>query len=90
MDGSRLQENCKREGFNINVVGYKLVPYLKVRIGIIANNEYDCLTCDSCIGFGTSVRGCRFETEKTTCGNIAICGKLDKKNSAAFGFIFVQ
>ena len=29
MDGSRLQENCNEEGFNINTPGYELA-YLKV------------------------------------------------------------
>ena len=90
MDGSRLQEHCGTEGFNINVPGYGPNANLKVRIGIIANNENECNSCDSCIGFGTSVRGCNGETRKTTCGNIAICGQLNNKNTVAFGYIFVQ
>ena len=89
MDGSRLQENCNKEGFNINTLGAE-AAHLKVRIGIIANNENECLSCDSCFGFGTSVRGCDGEIRKTTCGNIAICGQLDHKNTPAFGYIFVQ
>ena len=90
MDGSRLQEHCSTEGFNINVTGYGPNANLKVRVGIIANNENECNSCDSCIGFGTSVRGCNGETRKTTCGNIAICGQLNNKNTTAFGYIFVQ
>ena len=90
MDGSLLQENCNKEGFNINIPGYELVPHLKVRIGIIANEQKDCLSCDSCIGFGTSIRGCDGEIRKTTCGNTAICNQLDNKNTPAFGYIFVQ
>ena len=90
MDGSRLQELCGTEGFNINVPGYGPNANLKVRIGIIANNENECNSCDSRIGFGTSVRGCNGETRKTTCGNIAICGQLSNKNTVAFGYIFVQ
>ena len=89
MDGSRLQEKCNKEGFNINTPGYELA-HLKVRIGIIANEQSHCLSCDSCIGFGTSIRGCDGEIIKTTCGNIAICGQLDNKNTPAFGYIFVQ
>ena len=88
MDGSLLQENCDEDGFNINTPGYELA-HLKVRIGIIANNEHDCESCDSCFGFGTSIRGCDGEI-KTTCGNIAICDQLDNKNTPAFGYIFVQ
>ena len=90
MDGSLLQQHCNREGFNINIHGYGPNANLKVRIGIIANNEYYCNSCDSCIGFGTSVRGCDGETRKTTCGNIGISDHLDNKNTAAFGYIFVQ
>ena len=89
MDGSRLQENCDEEGLNINRKGYELA-HLKVRIGIIANNQNDCDTCNSCIGFGTSIRRCDGEIRKTTCGNIAICGQLDNTNTPAFGYIFVQ
>ena len=33
MDGSRLQEHCGTEGFNINVPGYGPNANLKVRIG---------------------------------------------------------
>ena len=89
MDGSRLQEKCNKKGFNINIEGDNN-SHLKLRIGIIADNENNCKSCDSCIGFGTSVRGCDGKTRKTTCGNIAICGKLNNKNTAAFGYIFVQ
>ena len=90
MDGSDLQPYCNREGFNINIPGQSPNAHLKVRIGMIANNEYNCDSCDSCIGFGTLVRGCDGETRKTTCGNIVICDELNNKNTAAFGYIFVQ
>ena len=89
MDGSVLQQHCNREGFNINTQGYN-PSLLKVRIGIIANNQDDCWTCNSCIGFGTLIRGCDDETRKTTCGNIGICDYLGNRNTAAFGYIFVQ
>ena len=84
MDGSRLQENCHEEGFNINSQLHS--AYLKVRIGIIADNHY-CRSCNPCIGFGTSLRGCCGEIKKTTCGNISICNKLDNKDTPSFGYI---
>ena len=56
IDGLLLKENCSRKGFNINTEGHSLNEYLKVRIGIIANMENECLSCDSCIGFGTSMK----------------------------------
>ena len=89
MDGSLLQENCNREGFNL-IKSYRYRVQLKVRIGVIANNQNHCNSCDSCFGFGTSVRGCNGKIRKTTCANIAICGKLNNKNTPAFGYIFVQ
>ena len=88
MDGSRLQENCNGEGFNIDTLGAESAG-LKVRIGLIANNENECLTCDSLIGFGTSAR-CWGESRETSCGNVAICDQLQNMNIAAFGYMFVQ
>ena len=89
MDGSLLQENCNKEGFDINSPGFDRA-YLKLRIGIVGNNENDCWTCDSCFGFGISVRGCDGVLRKTTCGNIEMCGFFSNKNTAGFGYIFVQ
>ncbi len=47
-----LQPNCNKEGFNIkNRLGQVIV-----RIGLLGNNEKDCKTPDSFIGFGSSFR----------------------------------
>jgi hypothetical protein len=93
IDGSSLQENCDEEGFNIQAA-YTLNEwgswYMKIRIGLLANNQNDCDSCNSCIGFGTSVRGCEDDVRSTTCGNMAVCGQLNNKNMAAFGYILVQ
>ena len=43
--GSALQNNCNEQGFNVGGV---------VRIGMRANQENDCKSCDSWIGFGRS------------------------------------
>ena len=49
MQGSLyLQPNCNREGFNAPCAGNN------VRIGIFGNNENDCSSCDSLMGFGLS------------------------------------
>ena len=89
MESSCLQEYCNKEGFNMDLPGYRLA-YMKVRIGIVTNNENDCDTCDSCIGFGTSVGVWKngLEEKKTTCGNLPYCDK--PTNAPAFGYIFVQ
>lgn len=90
-DGSLLQQHCNKEGFNYHkeVNSQKFGHmYMKIRIGMAANNENDCKTPDTCIGFGTSVRGCYGNAISATCGSMAIC--LYSSNIAAFGFIFVQ
>ena len=65
-----LQANCNREGFN----AYCESP--KTRIGILGNNENDCNTCDSFIGFGTN-----------GLGNSGPCG--DRHNKV-IGYILIQ
>ena len=96
MNGSRLQENCNKEGFNLEsagTAGFNDGGYIRVRIGIIANNFAHCEGCDTCIGFGTSAYGCNNENNRaknTTCENIAVCDYFNKKNTPAFGYIFVQ
>ena len=69
-----LQPNCNKEGFN--AMGNSN-SYSKSRIGILGNNEKDCNTCDSRIGFGTGGN----RDDSNTCGNAAI---------KAMGYILVQ
>ena len=96
IDGGELQDHCNKEGFNVESLGHKTYNpdgYIKVRIGIIANNGDHCNSCDSCIGFGTSAIGCKSENirvRNTTCGNIGICGRIHNMNTAAFGYILVK
>ena len=92
-DGSSLQEYCNEEGFNIQGAYTRNKWgswYMNIRIGLLANNQNDCDSCNSCIGFGTSVRGCGDDVRSTTCGNMAVCDQLNNKNTAAFGYILVQ
>ncbi|XP_015772622.1 PREDICTED: fibrillin-1-like isoform X11 [Acropora digitifera] len=78
-----LQPNCNNEGFN--VVGTS--SHSKARIGIIANNENDCLTCDSRIGYGTG----GFHDDSNTCGNEArVSPDNGDKHIKAMGYILVQ
>ena len=81
-----LQTGCNNEGFN-NVGGSK--SYARARIGILGNNEKDCKSCDSRIGFGTGGR----MDDSNTCGNDAIKGHTSDngaKNIKAMGYILVQ
>jgi len=79
-----LQLNWNKEGFN--AVGTN-GRYAKARIGIVANQENDCNTCDSRIGFGT---GGRLDVSNT-CGNQATHNADNgNKHIKAMGYILVQ
>ena len=84
-----LQRNCNREGFNSRdwLQLYSLV-YSKARIGIISNEQNDCKTPDSRIGFGTG----GYSIYDNTCGNTARWHQPDngEKNIKAMGYILVQ
>ena len=56
-----LQSNCNREGFNAESDNSY---HSKARIGILGNNENECLSCDSRIGFGTG----ELPDDTNTCG----------------------
>ncbi len=81
-----LQTNCNKEGFN---AAGTTNGYAKARIGILGNNEKDCATTDSKIGFGTGGQ----TDDSNTCGNNAIGGHTSDngaKNIKAMGYILVQ
>ena len=86
--GSRasLQTGCNKEGFN---AAGSANGFSKARIGILGNNEKDCATTDSRIGFGTGGK----HDDSNTCGNYAIKGFTSDngaKNIKAMGYILVQ
>ena len=59
-----MQTNCNREGFNsVCTQG----DNSKARIGILGNEQNNCGTCDSRIGFGTG----GIPNDTNTCGNEA-------------------
>ena len=77
-----LQTNCNREGFNAACDGGT-----KARIGILSNEQNDCDTCDSRVGFGTG----GMPDDSNTCGNVACCGGDNgNKFIKAMGYILVQ
>ena len=79
-----LQDNCNKEGFN--AYG-KHLDYSKVRVGILGNNENDCVFCDSRIGFGTGGK----PDNNNACGNEASYGgDNNDKHIKAMGYILVQ
>ncbi|XP_028412859.1 uncharacterized skeletal organic matrix protein 5-like [Dendronephthya gigantea] len=77
---SSLQKNCNREGFN----NIHKTTKIQMRIGLAANEQEDCNSCDSWIGYGARSTG-------WTCGNVARHGgDNSNKNLATFGYILVQ
>ena len=78
-----LQRHCNKEGFNVEGNIY----YSKARIGIIGNEQGNCDSADSRIGFGTG----GYPETRNTCGNEAKHGG-DKGNKQirAMGYILVQ
>ncbi|XP_066025909.1 cubilin-like [Pocillopora verrucosa] len=78
-----LQPHCNLEGFNAMVNKWTS----KARIGIIANQENHCKSCDSRIGFGTG----GYPNNFNTCGNQAKHeGDNGDKHIEAMGYILVQ
>ena len=79
-----LQRYCNKEGFNAVA---NSPAHSKARIGWISNNENDCFSCDSRIGFGTG----GFQTDANSCGNEASYGPENGvKHIKAIGYIMVQ
>ncbi|XP_078351946.1 putative skeletal organic matrix protein 5 [Oculina patagonica] len=82
-----LQANCNKEGFN--AAGSHSKGAARARIGILGNNENDCVTTDSKVGFGTGGA----TDDSNTCGNNAVQGHTSDngaKNIKAMGYILVQ
>ena len=80
-----LQRNCNREGFNLKSPNY----HSEARIGIISNQENDCASPDSRIGFGTG----GYPNGHNTCGNVASAihhPDNGGKDIRAMGYILVQ
>ena len=78
-----LQFNCSKEGFN--AMGSRL--HSKARIGIMADNQNNCGSCNSRIGFGTGGRN----DDSNTCGNQATDSPDNRnKHIKAMGYILVQ
>ena len=79
-----LQRNCNKEGFNV-LSGSR--SHSKARIGIIANQENHCFSCDSRIGFGTGGS----HDNSNTCGNEASHSPDNgNKHIKTMGYILVQ
>ena len=80
-DHASLQRNCNMEGFNTECHDRKE----SARIGIVTNNEGNCHSCDSRLGFGTKGK------INNTCGNVAkYQADNGDKDIKAMGYVLVQ
>ncbi|XP_022778556.1 uncharacterized skeletal organic matrix protein 5-like, partial [Stylophora pistillata] len=81
-----LQYNCNREGFN-TLCGWSGAFQPRARIGILSNEQNNCHSCDSRIGFGTGGH----PDFSNSCGNVAK-HRADSgdKNIKTMGYILVQ
>ena len=79
-----LQLNCNKEGFNaVCSSSY----HSKARIGYVANDNNQCSSCDSRIGFGTG----GYPDNFNTCGNVAAhSADNGNRHIKAMGYILVQ
>jgi hypothetical protein len=76
-----LQTNCNREGINVET------PQASVRIGILANNQNDCATCNSVIGLGAK----GMSIGELACGNVADTSPDNgTRDDALFGYVMVR
>ena len=77
-----LQAQCNKKGFNSQCSGLS-----KTRIGIICNEQNNCNSCDSRIGFGTGGD----PDDTNSCGNEATWSPDNgDKHIKAVGYILVQ
>ena len=78
-----LQLNCNQEGFNAK----RPDNGPKARIGILSNEQDDCHSCDSRIGFGTGGA----HDDSNTCGNEAEYSPDNgDRHIKAMGYILIQ
>jgi hypothetical protein len=75
-----LQLNCNLEGVNV------ITPHVSIRLGIVANEQNDCATCDSFIGFGA-----QHFADTMACGNLARSSPdHGDRVDPDFGYIFAR
>ncbi len=88
---SAIQLNCNREGFNVNADNQ---GHPRVRIGILGNNETDCIAPDSFLGFGgqTGPFTSPAAMFDTVVGNGAVYNSAGggDRNTYAIGYIMVR
>lgn len=90
--GAVIQPNCNMGGINVQPAGVGACVGASVRIGLIANDQADCCSPNSYVGFGGIVQG------DPGCSPVAYsAGSMEgvactggTANIADFGYIFVR
>jgi hypothetical protein len=88
-----LQDNCNAEGINLQITTSNKI---RVRVGIVGNNEADCDTPNSFIGFGATIGDpsiCYGGVDPgVVVGNAArtSCGAIKDKSTRTVGYLFVR
>ena len=88
INDASLQQHCNKEGFNVQFSH----RHLKLRIGIAGNNEHNCDSCDSAIGFGIEIKntvGFVTANFQWSSGNINF-QMFQNKKVKTFGYILVM
>ncbi len=86
MASGSLQPYCNREGFNNAVAGY-----VRVRLGMISNQENDCGSPDSRIGLGGQDNACLPSSAGNAAGNSASCSPENgDRDTRVFAYLFVR
>ena len=81
-----LQPYCNRSGFNTYTDGV----YFRTRLGIVSNEQNDCSSCDSRLGFGGVGNNCGCDYYNSS-GNEAFCGTDNGEfHYYAWGYILVK
>ncbi|CAB4007916.1 Hypothetical predicted protein [Paramuricea clavata] len=97
--GSSLQMSCNRQGYNVlgnvKILNHEL--FVKVRLGIVANDQNECDSPDSFVGLGAG-GGLNYPetwcsdsyTSVNAAGNLAKCGADNgNKNARAMAYILL-
>ncbi len=106
IQGGSLLPNCNREGFNVRPYSNPSsagqvyndafnTGVLRVRFGILTNQENDCITPDAVIGVGIAGVACGPLPQglsNTSAGNMAACGSTpnNPSNEPAWAYVFVR
>ncbi len=97
MASASLEPNCNQEGVNV-APSLSNIGSARARLGIVGNNENDCVTPDSVLGLGIAGTATCGAAIATTCGNACVArnggcvADCDNggRDTKTFGYIFVR